>query len=114
MCQQQHEKLPSLLAKIREMLTILESCFACYRINHFRHSSDPALLVSDLDQEQHSLISFPRPLLGPGENTQHQQKQTSDSVVEHRCDVKPGVTGSHYWPVATNFTAWAACFVQSA
>jgi hypothetical protein len=51
MCQQQHEKLPSLLAKIRELLTILESCFACYRINHFRHSGDPALLVSDLDQE---------------------------------------------------------------
>ncbi len=66
--------------------------------------------MSGLDREQQGLISFLKLLPGPGENSQHQQKQTSDSVEEHCCDVKPGFTGSHCQPVATNFTAWAACF----
>jgi hypothetical protein len=37
---------------------------------------------------------------GPGENIQHQQEQTSDSVVEHSCDVKPSLQAAiaGLWP----------------
>jgi hypothetical protein len=29
------------------------------------------------------------------------------------CDVKPGLTGSHHWPVAIDFTTWVVLFASS-